>query len=402
MNKFINGLNSSFESNYFENKKTIILIDQILATFIHSIFFLVGTISNFVFVCIHFRKLQTRYFIVKGSSGDNSSDASGKKRRSIYIRVKNKANNHVVLMFSIANLILCSIFIPYTIVFRILDFQLSASLAKKIIEHLKDSLIYMNLFFMVIIAYERYIAICKPHKYKFLESKINKIIWVLYLLALCLSSTNYLVEHKSDLGYVKSPTNNFTSANQSIHDFKPRTQALCYSDFNNIYLKVNLIVASLLLFLSALISTIFYINICFDQHFNNQKKSNVTKHKNLEILEIDRSCLRRKSIIIEKNLSSLTKENTLIMLNSNNDSLSNSKNDDTIDISVESNLIRLGPLEMKSANVTKLNVSVQTESSTINDFKVNKNSKKSLSAASSAKLITKICIFVSYGFRISF
>lgn len=90
-------------------------IDQIVATVILVLFFLIGTLSNLSFISIYLHKQRRRCGNVLNVS------ANGVSIRSTCIRIKNQVSNKAIFTLSISNLLLSSLFIPYTIVFRVWD-----------------------------------------------------------------------------------------------------------------------------------------------------------------------------------------------------------------------------------------------------------------------------------------
>ena len=110
-----------------------------------------------------------------------------------------KVNNKAIFTLSISNLLLSSVFIPYTIIYRVWNLKANV-LVLKCIEHLKDTFIYVNVLIILLLSIERYVAVCKPHYYKKLELNVDRIIWVVFLFGVSLSATNYFVTVKSKQG----------------------------------------------------------------------------------------------------------------------------------------------------------------------------------------------------------
>lgn len=175
----------------------------------------------------------------------------------------------------------------------------------------------MNLLIIVILSIERYVAVCKPQHYKSLESNINKIIWIIFLIGFVLSGTNYFIDVKQDLvctanifihrdeideSTTRTPMNNDGSqqlfgsqqqqlysiegnnnnnspgslmlqSNQSASSSSPSTKVLHAKNKNTINL--NLLTSGVIFLLSACISTFFYVQIAW-QHLI---KARQLKHK---------------------------------------------------------------------------------------------------------------------------
>ena len=121
----------------------------------------------------------------------------------------------------------------------------------KVIEHSKDTFIYMNLLITIILSLERYVAVCKPQYYKTLETNINKIIWLFLLFGFVLAMTNYQNHAKSEFSC----------------DSKEQTRVLSFGHFLSTFegekemLNINLLTSVFLFSLSTILSTFFYIQI---------------------------------------------------------------------------------------------------------------------------------------------
>lgn len=231
--------------------------DRILATVILACFFFIGTLSNFSFISIYLYKQRRRNFCIG-------------RNRSIRSTFKHQVNNKAIFTLSISNLLLSTIFIPYTIIFRVWNFDASEILLK-IIEHLKDCLLYMNLLIIIILSIERYVAVCKPQYYKKLESNINKIMWIVFLIGFVLSATNYFIDVKLDL----TCSANIFSLNKAIN--------------------LNLLTSFILFSTSGIISTFFYVQIAWHHiRRGHQLKKDEKKKQDDE--------LKMKEMKIEKKL----------------------------------------------------------------------------------------------------
>ncbi|RNA28139.1 hypothetical protein BpHYR1_052126 [Brachionus plicatilis] len=117
-------------------------------------------------------------------------------------------------------------------------------------EHLKDSLIYMNLFIISVISIERYFAVCKPQYYKTLESNINKIIWMVYIFFFCFSASNYLTDIKLDSNCAPDKE---ISSDQKESKFS----------FKKLLNYLNVILSTFFFIATAIISSSFYCKITF-------------------------------------------------------------------------------------------------------------------------------------------
>lgn len=113
----------------------------------------------------------------------------------------------------------------------------------------------MNLLIIMILSIERYVAVCKPQHYKKLESNINKIIWLVFLIGFVLSSSNYFIE-KSDLA---------CSASLFTSKLKSSSNEATFS------INLNLLTSGILFSLSACISTFFYVQIAW-HHITRAKQ----------------------------------------------------------------------------------------------------------------------------------
>lgn len=224
--------NSSYK--YCSISETVKLVDNLITTLILSLFFLIGSCTNLLLVSTHYQRRKKKSF-----------------RSSAINRSKNQVNNLAIYLLSIVNLILSLIFVPYTIFFRVWQFNISP-FAIKIMEHLKDSLIYMNLFIISVISLERYFAVCKPQYYKTLESNINKIIWIVYLFFLCFSASNYLTDIKLDSNCTSEK---FLASN--LIDRKFSIKKLL--NYLNVFLSTFFFIST------AIISSSFYCKITYHQ-----------------------------------------------------------------------------------------------------------------------------------------
>lgn len=150
-----------------------------------------------------------------------------------------------------------------------LNLVLLNPLSIKIIEHVKDTFIYMNLLISIILAIERYVAVCKPQHYKTLETNTNKIIWLFYLLGFTLATTNYQNSAKSsyhDCEPYKYMTNNVNRHNNNNNqsNLSPHLSSyrfLLAFDGQKHTLNLNLVVSLFLFSFSACLSTYFYLQI---------------------------------------------------------------------------------------------------------------------------------------------
>ena len=127
----------------------------------------------------------------------------------------------------------------------------------------------MNLLIIMILSIERYVAVCKPKHYKKLESNINKIIWLVFLIGFVLSSSNYFIE-KSDLACSASLFTTTSKLKSSS------TSKAANSTSSNVYeatfsINLNLLTSGILFSLSACISTFFYVQIAW-HHITRAKQ----------------------------------------------------------------------------------------------------------------------------------
>lgn len=120
-------------------EKDTSLTDRILATLILSMFFLIGTASNLLFICIYLYKQRRRTYFVRA-----------RLIRSTCIRFKSQVNNKAIFTLSISNLLLSSVFIPYTIIYRVWYVK-GNSFMLQCVEHLKDTFIYANMLVIVLL-----------------------------------------------------------------------------------------------------------------------------------------------------------------------------------------------------------------------------------------------------------
>lgn len=116
-----------------------ILTDRVLATCILASFFLIGTASNLLFICIYLYKQRRRTYFVRA-----------RLIRSTCIRFKSQVNNKAIFTLSISNLLLSSVFIPYTIVYRVWNIKGNV-LMLQCVEHLKDTFIYANMLIIILL-----------------------------------------------------------------------------------------------------------------------------------------------------------------------------------------------------------------------------------------------------------
>lgn len=133
----------------------------------------------------------------------------------------------------------------------------------------KDNLLYMNLLIIIILSIERYVAVCKPQHYKKLESNINKIIWIVFLIGFVLSGTNYSINVKTDL---VCSANIFTRKKPSINFSNHSADG---EDESNLPINLNLLTSGVIFSLSACISTFFYVQIAW----HHLKRARQLKHK---------------------------------------------------------------------------------------------------------------------------
>lgn len=230
-------------------------MDNLVTTSILSLFFFIGTCSNLLLVAVHLQKKRKRNYRCPSSN-----------------RVENQVNNQAIFLLTITNLILSVIFIPYTVLFRVWQIK-TLTVVIKIMEHLKDSLIYMNLFFVSVLSLERYFAVCKPQYYKTLESNINKIIWIVYLFLFFFSASNYLTDIKLEVHCA-------TIISSEIN--------LKFS-INKLMNYLNVILSTFFFISTAIISSSFYCKIALHQlRFSDNKSKEVViqikKNKNGNVL----------------------------------------------------------------------------------------------------------------------
>lgn len=140
---------------------------------------------------------------------------------------------------------------------------------------MKDNLLYMNLLIIMILSIERYVAVCKPKHYKKLESNINKIIWLVFLIGFVLSSSNYFIE-KSDLACSASLFTTTSKLKSSSSSSSSSTSKAANSTSSNVYeatfsINLNLLTSGILFSLSACISTFFYVQIAW-HHITRAKQ----------------------------------------------------------------------------------------------------------------------------------
>lgn len=240
----------NFSKNYCKNEKNILLIDNIVSSVILGSFFLVGTLGNLLFVCVH---VQKRY------KGLNQSSF-----KPTLNRYKNQINNQAIFSLSLVNLLLSSVFLPYTIVFRVWSLPIGYLSVLVVIEHIKDALLYMNLFIISILSLERYFAVCKPQYYKNLEININKIIWLFYLISILVSTSNYFTNIKFNLSCMDM------SQDKIKHNITVE-----------LFEGVNLLVSAFLFLTTAIVSSFFYIKITIHQSNNSFWQRHLLELRNL-------------------------------------------------------------------------------------------------------------------------
>lgn len=111
----------------------------------------------------------------------------------------------------------------------------------------------MNLLIITILSIERYVAVCKPQHYKKLESNINKIIWIVFLIGFVLSGSNYFIK-KEDLACSPSL---FTASTHHSNTSATSQDDVDYS------INLNLLTSGVIFSLSACITTFFYVQIAW-------------------------------------------------------------------------------------------------------------------------------------------
>jgi len=335
--------------NSLQNSIDFITIEKLLTTFMLMIFSIIGSFSNFILILFHIHQNRAEY-----------------QNKKLNVRRRNQANNKAIYAVFIINFLLSFFFIPYTILFRVWDFYLNR-LVFICVEHLKDSLIYTNLFIVSIISLERYVAVCKPQHYLKLQNNINKIIWLLFLIAFVLSTTNYLVANESSIRHQYNFTINKSGSIQ-----------LTIPDIVNlkINLRINLFVSAALLLICAIVSTWFYTKIIL-----NQKR----KQREFKIKYSFQS--GKKS----SRSSTLNKKETFNSQNVNKTDLDSSKHneEESFNMLEETNQLHSAKI-MPNCTKNKNTVSVQTDF----DYKPTKSLYKNPSMSSS-RLITKISILVN-------
>ncbi|CAF0987836.1 unnamed protein product [Brachionus calyciflorus] len=157
-------------------------------------------------------------------------------------------------------------------------------------EHLKDSFIYMDLFIISIISLERYFAVCKPQYYKDLEANINKIIWVVYLLAFVFSSSNYFTDLKFN-----PYCSNIKAKNESNDN---------NNELRSFLNRINVILSTCFFVATAIISSFFYGKITihqasYGQMFVTSKVSIRSKNSNNQDNVLDAMVEKSESPIQE-------------------------------------------------------------------------------------------------------
>lgn len=114
--------------------------DQIIATIILVLFFVIGTLSNLSFISIYLHKQRRRCGGAVPCSNtvmrNGRVSTNGVSIRSTCIRIKNQVSNKAIFTLSMSNLLLSSLFIPYTILFRVWNYN-STQLVFLVLEHLK-------------------------------------------------------------------------------------------------------------------------------------------------------------------------------------------------------------------------------------------------------------------------
>lgn len=114
-------------------------VDQIVATIILVLFFVIGTLSNLSFISIYLHKQRRRCGGAVPCSNvmrNGRVSTNGVSIRSTCIRIKNQVSNKAIFTLSMSNLLLSSLFIPYTILFRVWNYN-STQLVFLVLEHLK-------------------------------------------------------------------------------------------------------------------------------------------------------------------------------------------------------------------------------------------------------------------------
>ena len=256
------------EQIYFGEVLLDFEVDRILSTILLSLFFLIGSFGNIFYIHIHVKQRSSRSFLSifrrQTNNAEKRQPPDAKKLDAKILRNKTKINNDAVFASSIVNCIICLFYIPYTIVVRIWAFKLP-DWPCRTIEWFKDSFLYFNFFMLTIIAFERYVAICRTNYYKTLEKRINKIIWFFYFIALALSVSNFYADMKcsSSSSAASSRTrklfrHNSSSANASSSTHQHAESSISRVNFNF----VNLLVSMVLFGTNAFITTIFYARIC--------------------------------------------------------------------------------------------------------------------------------------------
>lgn len=144
---------------------------------------------------------------------------------------------------------------------RVWNFDKIDQLVMKVVEHSKDSFIYMNMLILIILSMERYVAVCKPQYYKSLETNINKIIWLFFLLGFSLAMTNYQNNAKSEFSCISKNTLETNTTELNSNKFVEFHFLFTYDASNNKTLNLNLLTSVFLFTTSACVSTWFYIQI---------------------------------------------------------------------------------------------------------------------------------------------
>jgi hypothetical protein len=240
-------------SVYCRNEKSLAFWDSLSATIILAAYFVIGSLGNLLYICIYLHKQRRRLYF----------ESNKKSLKAACIRFKNQVNNKAIYTLSISNVLLSFVFIPYTILFRVwYVFTLNPYLIK-FIEHMKDSLLYLNLLVLIILSIERYVAVCKPQYYKNLETNINKIFWIFFLVGLVFGAANYQNSTKSGLECKETMINSVVNNNNNDNNTADFSHFIYQFDRNKnkLNLNLNLLTSVFLFTLSACISTSFYVKI---------------------------------------------------------------------------------------------------------------------------------------------
>lgn len=144
----------------------------------------------------------------------------------------------------------------------------------------------MNLLIITILSIERYVAVCKPQYYKKLESNINKIIWIVFLIGFILSGTNYFIDkvdlvcsanifiHR-DVDKQQHEQQPMLTANSNNNSLLSELSDQTTTSNSGLRINLNLLTSGVIFSLSACISTFFYIQIAW----HHLKRARQLKHK---------------------------------------------------------------------------------------------------------------------------